>query len=308
MPLISPRKQMQFLYRRAAGPDDFPWHEDKPTRVLEEAVASRPTRGRALDLGCGSGFYTVYLAQQGFEVTGVDFVSDAIAMARERATAAGVAVELVEADVLEWESPSTFELVLDRGMLNLLRAGDVAEYRRRLFHWLAPGGDYVLDHALKRDRAIGVHRTHQAQRGGDPRVVRARPGASSPRALRCPGAAAGRALALLRRVLVSPARLVCRAAAGGLSPRARAGAPRARERAFGSRPLSRGTRSASSCFAHRPNRTDGAAHALTHDCTQSGLLRGTAGSSEGWRVYASFGGSSTAAVEPAGCRLSRNHD
>ena len=116
MPLISPRKQMQFLYRRAAGPDDFPWHEDKPTRLLEETVASRPTRGRALDLGCGSGFYTVYLAQQGFEVIGVDFVPDAIAMARERATAAGVAVELVEADVLEWESRSTFELVLDRGM------------------------------------------------------------------------------------------------------------------------------------------------------------------------------------------------
>ena len=56
MPLISPHKQMQFLYRRAAGPDDFPWHEDKPTRLLEEAVASRPTKGRALDLGCGSGF------------------------------------------------------------------------------------------------------------------------------------------------------------------------------------------------------------------------------------------------------------
>ena len=70
MPLISPRKQMQFLYRRAAGPDDFPWHEDKPSRLLEEAVASRPTKGRALDLGCGSGFYTVHLAQQGFEVTG----------------------------------------------------------------------------------------------------------------------------------------------------------------------------------------------------------------------------------------------
>ena len=151
MPLISPRKQMQFLYRRAAGPDDFPWHEDKPTRLLEEAVASRPTRGRALDLGCGSGFYTVYLAQQGFEVTGVDFVSDAIAMARERATAAGVAVELV----------------LDRGMLNLLRAGDVAEYRRRLFHWLAPDGDYLLDHALKRRprdwRPIGPTKRSEAE-------------------------------------------------------------------------------------------------------------------------------------------------
>jgi SAM-dependent methyltransferase len=56
---------MRFLYRQAAGPDDFPWHEDKPPRLLEEAIASRPKRGRALDVGCGSGFYTVYLARQG---------------------------------------------------------------------------------------------------------------------------------------------------------------------------------------------------------------------------------------------------
>ena len=167
MHLIPPQKQMQFLYRRAAGPDDFPWHEDKPPRLLEHAIASKAERGRALDLGCGSGLYTVYLAQQGFDVTGVDFVADAIGMARERAAAAGVAVDLVQADVLEWESQSGFDLVLDRGMLNLLSARDVAEYRRRLFRWLEPDGDFVLDHALKRRprdwRPIGPIKRREAE-------------------------------------------------------------------------------------------------------------------------------------------------
>ena len=207
MPLISPRKQMQFLYRRAAGPDDFPWHEDKPSRLLEEAIASRPTKGRALDLGCGSGFYTVHLAQQGFEVTGVDFVPDAIAMARERATAAGVAVELVEADVLEWESPSrsswcsTAECSTSCGPATWPNTGDgcsAGSHRT---------GTTCSTTRSSAGRAIGVRSTHQAQRGGDPGAVRARPGASRARALRRPGAAAGRALALLRRVLVSPSRL-----------------------------------------------------------------------------------------------------
>jgi SAM-dependent methyltransferase len=164
--MISPQKQMQFLYRRAAGPDDFPWHEDKPPRLLEEAIASKPKRGRALDVGCGSGFYTVYLARQGFDVIGVDFVPEAIGMARERAAAAGVDVQLVEADVLQWESDGQFDLVLDRGMLNLLRARDVSEYRRRLLGWLSPDGDYVLDHALKRRprdwRPIGPTRRREA--------------------------------------------------------------------------------------------------------------------------------------------------
>jgi SAM-dependent methyltransferase len=165
--MLSPEKQMQFLYRRAAGPDDFPWHEDKPPRLLEEAIASRTTRRRALDLGCGSGFYTVYLARQGFEVTGVDFIPDAIGMARDRAAAAGVDVQLVEADVLQWESDRQFDLVLDRGMLNLLRDRDVPEYRRRLLAWLAPDGDYVLDHALKRRprdwRPIGPTKRREAE-------------------------------------------------------------------------------------------------------------------------------------------------
>lgn len=160
--VISPEKQMSFLYRRAAGPDDFPWHDAGPPRLLEQAVASKPNGGRALDLGCGSGFYTVSLARQGFDVTGVDFIPEAIRMARERAVAAGVDVQLVEADLLQWQPEGAFDLVLDRGTLNLLRPSDVPEYRRRLLRWLAPDGEYVLDHALKRHpldwRPIGPNR------------------------------------------------------------------------------------------------------------------------------------------------------
>ena len=47
----------------------------------------------------GQGVHAVYLAQQGFSVVAVDFVSAALAAARTRAEQAGVEVELLECDV-----------------------------------------------------------------------------------------------------------------------------------------------------------------------------------------------------------------
>jgi SAM-dependent methyltransferase len=87
----------------------------EPNRFVVEVVEDRPP-GRALDLACGEGRNAVWLARRGWRVTGVDFSPVALAKAAELAAAAGLAaeaVELVEADVLEWRPPSgAFDLVL----------------------------------------------------------------------------------------------------------------------------------------------------------------------------------------------------
>lgn len=144
------------LYRRAPSIESLPWHREQPPALLERAVVQRTTRGRALDLGCGEGVYAVYLAQQGFSVVAVDFVSAALAAARARAEQAGVEVELREGDVVEYEAPSAFDVVLDSGCLHHLPRGKVRAYRNRLDEWLAPGGDYVLVHFAHRPRALWI--------------------------------------------------------------------------------------------------------------------------------------------------------
>jgi cyclopropane fatty-acyl-phospholipid synthase-like methyltransferase len=66
------------------------------------AVVEGPDRlapGKALDLGCGTGTNCVYLAQHGWDVTGVDFVPRAIGAARRKAAAAKVAPRLLVGDV-----------------------------------------------------------------------------------------------------------------------------------------------------------------------------------------------------------------
>ena len=84
----------------------------RPNRFLVAEVAGLQP-GRVLDLACGEGRNAVWLAEQGWTATGVDFSDVALEKARALAGARGVAVELVHADLLDYR-PATgvFDLVL----------------------------------------------------------------------------------------------------------------------------------------------------------------------------------------------------
>jgi SAM-dependent methyltransferase len=68
---------------------DQPW-SGNPNAFLVALVAQRPP-GSALELGCGDGGDAIWLAGQGWRVTGVDIATSALQRAAERASAAGVA-------------------------------------------------------------------------------------------------------------------------------------------------------------------------------------------------------------------------
>ncbi|MEZ5101876.1 MAG: class I SAM-dependent methyltransferase [Thermoleophilia bacterium] len=82
-----------------------------PNRFLVQEVEGL-VPGRALDLACGEGRNAVWLAEQGWQVTGADFSPVALGKAARLAEARGVAVEWVEADATAWEPPvAAFDLV-----------------------------------------------------------------------------------------------------------------------------------------------------------------------------------------------------
>jgi SAM-dependent methyltransferase len=69
--------------------------------------------GRALDLACGAGRHAIWLAERGWQVTGVDFSEVALDQARELAHERGVQVDWVLADLLDYEPEvGAFDLVL----------------------------------------------------------------------------------------------------------------------------------------------------------------------------------------------------
>ncbi|HYH06459.1 MAG TPA: class I SAM-dependent methyltransferase [Thermoanaerobaculia bacterium] len=161
------RLVMQKFYRQAQGqPEKLPWHQEAPPVILEKVVRARGGRGRALDVGCGAGVFSVWMAEQGLEVTGIDMFPEATAMARARAEQHGVQLELVTGDLFEYTPPQPFDLVYDSGCLHSLVGGSVARYEQQLLRWLARGGDYVLGHWGKRHafdwRPIGPRRRSEA--------------------------------------------------------------------------------------------------------------------------------------------------
>jgi 2-polyprenyl-3-methyl-5-hydroxy-6-metoxy-1,4-benzoquinol methylase len=82
-----------------------------PSEFLVAEVAGVPP-GTALDLACGAGRNAVWLAQQGWRVTAVDFSEVALRAAANLAAASGVEVEWIEADVVTWMPPrQAYDLV-----------------------------------------------------------------------------------------------------------------------------------------------------------------------------------------------------
>ncbi len=69
------------------------------------------TPGRALDIGCGEGANAVWLAEQGWRVTAVDYAESAIRRGRELAAERGVEVEFAVADAASFEFDGPFDLI-----------------------------------------------------------------------------------------------------------------------------------------------------------------------------------------------------
>ena len=117
---------MSLAYRILYAVGFTPWEQMADPQIAgqiarlfaREEEGVEPPYGPALDLGCGSGIWTVALAKRGWTVTGVDFVPKALRRARKRAEQADVEVELLQGDVTKLDAAgvgSGFKLVVDFG-------------------------------------------------------------------------------------------------------------------------------------------------------------------------------------------------
>lgn len=86
------------------------WSAGPNKRFAEEVAHLTP--GRALDVACGEGRNAIYLAEQGWRVTAIDFSDVGVEKGRRNAEERGVAVDWVVGDVTETELPQHgFDLV-----------------------------------------------------------------------------------------------------------------------------------------------------------------------------------------------------
>ena len=116
-----------------------------PPEVVAEVESGRIKTGRALDLGCGTGTNSIYLARHGFQVVGVDFSPRAIELARAKAHQAGASVNLYTNDVTRLDFlRDRFDLILDIGCFHNLGEQDRARYAENLARLARPGSIFML--------------------------------------------------------------------------------------------------------------------------------------------------------------------
>jgi len=120
---------------------EYVW-KTEPNQFLVEEVRDLPP-GRALDVACGEGRNAVWLAQQGWHVTGVDFSSVALEKARHHAKAHDIEVGWIEADLNGWEPElESFDLVVLAYVHQPAKARRILH--RRMVSALRPGGRLLI--------------------------------------------------------------------------------------------------------------------------------------------------------------------
>ena len=115
------------------------------TALVEGPAAAAP--GRALDIGCGTGDTSIYLARHGWDVTAIDFVKQVLARTRAKAAAAGVSVRTMYADATKlasYDLGGPFQLVVDNGCLHALSDEGRSAYVRDVTAMVPSGGRLII--------------------------------------------------------------------------------------------------------------------------------------------------------------------
>jgi SAM-dependent methyltransferase len=139
-------------FRQAYESGNPPWDTNiaPPELVVEVEGPQARSAGRALDLGCGTGTNSLYLASHGWDVTGIDFIPSAIEQARKKQRGAGqfsgnvhfLVGDVTQLDALQLEPGYT--LLFDLGCLHSLEESARGGYARGVAQVAAPGALFLL--------------------------------------------------------------------------------------------------------------------------------------------------------------------
>ena len=90
-----------------------------PTVDIQEFYGIFPPHSLVLDVGCGEGRNSIFLAKQGHIVDAFDLSENGIAKAREIAQAQGASVNFFPCDLGEFVFPKEYGVILSHGVLHL---------------------------------------------------------------------------------------------------------------------------------------------------------------------------------------------
>ncbi|QAY67768.1 class I SAM-dependent methyltransferase [Paenibacillus protaetiae] len=116
-------------------------YPSEPVIRFVKANFKQPAKQKLLDLGCGTGRHVVFLANEGYQTTGIDFSAEGIAYTAERLQAFGLHADLVTGSILSlpFESDS-FDGIISVSVLYYFTTEDIRRAVQEIHRVLKPGG------------------------------------------------------------------------------------------------------------------------------------------------------------------------
>ena len=147
---LGQRAAFTLAYRNHRTPWDTNITPPELVRVVEGSGPEHLAPGRALDLGCGTGTNSLYLARHDWQVTGIDFFPTAITQAHAKQAQAGAlagSVELLQGDVTRLEALTlrpSYDLIFDLGCFHGIHVAARSRYVVGIGRLAAPGATLLL--------------------------------------------------------------------------------------------------------------------------------------------------------------------
>ncbi len=152
MPTLNPAQWFYDAMYRFTRPD---WDSGVTPPELAAMIEKIDDPGSALELGCGTGTNSIFLAQHGWQVVGIDFSPKAIELARQKAQTAEVPIEFRVGDVTRLDFlHDPFDLALDVSCFHGLSPEDKVHYAREVTRLTHPHSTLLL-HAFAQPAFLG---------------------------------------------------------------------------------------------------------------------------------------------------------
>jgi len=160
--------QEQIAYYRARAPEYDDWflrrgrYDDGPeenrrwfaeAEEVREALRAFGPTGRALELACGTGWWTEQLASLASQVTAVDASPEVLELNRRRTGDSG-AVAYVCADIFAWEPDETYDVVFFGFWLSHVPSREAGRFWAKVRRALSPGGRVFFVDSLRSSTTV----------------------------------------------------------------------------------------------------------------------------------------------------------
>jgi ubiquinone/menaquinone biosynthesis C-methylase UbiE len=120
------------------------WGDVRIPQELKDLVETYQPR-TSLELGCGLGRFSAFMAEQGTKATGVDFSSIAIEKAKKRVVNAEHKPTFVVGDVTNLETiTEQFDVSFDVGCFHCLNEPEQQKYVLEVYRLLKPGATHLI--------------------------------------------------------------------------------------------------------------------------------------------------------------------